>query len=233
MSEIITPGAEVLAADKAAKRAEKLLEYTKKKAALRYRLHGMALADKEWYKALLALDFGEKKHPGYRRDKITPAFMHQVEIASYALTLLPHLLFPVRTIVAILLHDTPEDTKVTHEEIRDKFGVDTMVDVELLTKEYQGEKKDILVYFEEMSYSPVASIGKGGDRINNQHSMAGVFSLAKQIAYCDETRTHFFKMLKTARRLFPQQELAYENIKFILTTQLRIFDSINAQGVAA
>lgn len=216
-----------------AKRQEKFLEYTKKKAALRYRLQGMATYDKEWYRALHALDFAEKRHPGYRRDKITPNFMHQVEIASHVLTMLPHLLFPVRTIVAILLHDTPEDTPTSHEEVRDVFGVESMIDVELLTKEYRGEKKTPEEYFGEMAKSPVASVGKGGDRVNNMHSMAGVFKLEKQIAYCVETREWFFKMLKEARRRFPEQELVYENLKFTLTTQLRIYDSIHAQGVAA
>lgn len=216
-----------------AKRESLILEYTKKKAALRYRMQGFSMNDKTWYPAIRALSFGETHHTGLRKDGITPAYMHQIEIAGYMMTLLPHVLFPVRTITAILLHDTPEDTLVSHAEIRDLFGLETMLDVELLTKEYRGEKKDIISYFEEMAKSPVASICKGGDRINNMHSMAGVFNFTKQVAYCDETRTHFFKMLKTARRLFPEQELAYEAIKFTLTTQLRIFDSINEQGIAA
>ena len=108
-----------------------------------------------------------------------------------------------------------------------------MIDIELMTKEYRGDKKDIVSYFFEMSQSPVSSIGKGGDRIMNLNSMAGVFPLAKQISYCEETRTHFFKMLKTARRLFPEQELAYENLKFTMTAQLSIFESANAQNIAA
>ena len=211
----------------------RFLDYTKKKASLRYRMQGLAHSDKEWFNVLKALNFGESHHPGYRKDHITPAYMHQVEIACHVMTLLPHLLFPTRTILAILLHDTPEDTPVSHEEIRDKFGMEAMVDIELMTKEYRGDKKDIVSYFFEMSQSPVSSIGKGGDRIMNLNSMAGVFPLAKQISYCEETRTHFFKMLKTARRLFPEQELAYENLKFTMTAQLRIFESANAQNIAA
>jgi (p)ppGpp synthase/HD superfamily hydrolase len=218
---------------KLALRQEKKEEYAKKKAALRYRMHGMTNLDKGWFDALRALDFGEKHHKGYRKDKITPAYMHQIEIALYILTLLPHLIYPVRTMIAVLLHDTPEDTHVSHEEIRDLFGVDAMIDVELLTKEYRGTKKDPESYFGGMAESPVASIGKGGDRIHNQYSMAGVFTLERQIAYTVETRTHFFKFLKEARRRFPQQELAYENIKFVLTAQVRVFEGANAQGIAA
>lgn len=215
------------------RKAQVLALYAKKKASLRYRLHGMAMADKEWFTPLKALDFAERHHVGIRKDGVTPAFMHQVEMALYAMTLLPHFLFPVRVITAILLHDTPEDTLVTHEEIRDLFGKEVSHDVQLLTKEYKGEKKNIVEYFEEMAFNPVASIGKGIDRINNQSTMAGVFKLAKQIEYCEETRKYFFQMLKTARRLFPEQELAYENIKFVLTTQITIFEGANAQGTAA
>lgn len=214
-------------------KGEKFLEYTKKKAALRYRLQGLAMNDHQWYDALKAFNFAETHHAGFRKDGVTPSFMHQVEIASYILTMVKSLLFPVRTIVAILLHDTPEDTSVSHEEIRDMFGIESMNDVELLTKEYRGKKKTPEEYFDSIASNPVASVGKGGDRVNNQHSMAGVFKYGKQISYCDETRTHFFKFLKTARRLFPEQELVYENIKFVLTTQLRIYDAIHAQGGAA
>lgn len=214
-------------------RDQKREEYAKKKAALRYRLHGLATQDKSWYVALRALDFAERHHKGYRKDKVTPTFMHQIEIALYLMTLLPHCVYPVRTIVAALLHDTPEDTKVSHEEIASEFGREIMLDVELLTKEYRGEKKDLDFYFGEMAKSAVASLGKGSDRINNQSTMAGVFSLERQIAYCDETRTYFFKMLKDARRRFPEQELAYENMKFVLLSQIRIFEGANSQGVAA
>lgn len=222
-----------MAEDLLKRKAAKEHQFKKLVEAFRYRLLGMAAYDKEWYKASQALDFGMLHHPGYRKDGVTPAFMHQVQIASHIMTMLPHLLFPVRTIVAILLHDTPEDTNVSHEEIRDLFGHESMEDVELLTKEYRGKKKEPEEYFMSLAMNPVSSVGKGGDRVNNQHTMAGVFKLAKQIEYCNETETWFFKFLKEARRRFPQQELVYENLKFTLQTQLNIFRSIHAQGHAA
>lgn len=216
-----------------AKRQEKMLEYTKKKNVLRGRLQGMAASNPDWFLAVKALNFGERHHPGFRKDKVTPSYMHQVEMALYALTLLPHVLFSVRLIVAILLHDTPEDSRVSHEEILLNFGRDSRDDIELLTKEYRGTKKEMEVYFFDMTGNPVSSLAKGIDRINNLSTMAGVFSLAKQIEYCVETRDHFFSMLKTARKNFPEQDLAYENIKFVLTCQLRVFEGANAQGIAA
>lgn len=214
-------------------RQEKEHQFKKLVAAFRYRVQGMAMFEKSWYDVLRALEFAMSHHKGYRRDKVTPAFTHQIQIANHIMTMMPHLMFPVRTIIAILLHDTPEDTNVSHEEIRDLFGADTMNDVELLTKEYRGKKKEPEEYFMSLAMNPVSSVGKGGDRVNNQHSMAGVFKLEKQIEYCNETETWFFKFLKEARRRFPQQELIYENLKFTLQTQLNIFRSIHAQGHAA
>ncbi len=201
--------------------------YAKKKAALRYRLHGMGFFD-----ALKALNLAESVHTGIRKDGVTPAFMHQIEIALYVLTLLPHLIHQERTIIAALLHDTPEDTSISHSEIREMFGWETYVDVEQLTKEYRGEKKTHEQYFGPLGESCVSSIVKGCDRINNLSTMAGVFSLQKQMNYVDETQQHFFKFLKEARRNYPEQELAYENIKFVLTNQLKLFSMAHIQGLA-
>lgn len=217
-----------------AARQAKFLEFTKKKGILRGRLQGMAIGNPDWFRAIHALNFGESHHPGFRKDKITPSYMHQVEMALYALTMLPHVMFPVRLIVAILLHDTPEDNvTVSHEDIKAKFGADSAEDIELLTKEYRGKKKNMDSYFQEMIYNAVSSVAKGIDRINNLSTMAGVFKLEKQIEYCDETESHFFKMLKGARKNFPEQDLVYENIKFVLTAQIRVFRGANNQGIAA
>lgn len=200
--------------------------YAKKKAALRYRLHGMGFFD-----ALKALNLAEGVHTGTRKDGVTPSFQHQIEIALYILTL-PNIIWLERTLIAALLHDTPEDTHISHAEIRERFGWDTHIDVELLTKEYRGEKKTPEAYFIPLCDSPVASIVKGCDRIHNVSTMAGVFSLQKQIDYVEETKEHFFHFLKQARRNFPEQELAYENIKFVLTNQMKLFSMAHSQGIA-
>lgn len=200
--------------------------YTKKKAALRYRLHGMGFFD-----ALKALNLAESVHTGMRKDNVTPSFQHQIEIALYILTL-PNIIWLERTLVAALLHDTPEDTHISHNEIKEMFGWETYVDVEMLTKEYRGEKKTPEAYFIPLSDSPVASIVKGCDRINNISTMAGVFSLQKQMEYVDETEEHFFSFLKKARRSYPEQELSYENIKFVLTNQLKLFKMAHKQGIS-
>jgi hypothetical protein len=58
-------------------------------------------------------------------------------------------------------------------------------------------------------------------------TMVGVFTLEKRIKYMEEARTLFLPMLKTARRLFPKQEAAYENIKHVMTSQLELLEVIN------
>lgn len=222
----------ILSPELAAKRAEKKELFTKKKVALRGNLEGRAFADPDWFRAIKAMNFAEKGFKGYRKDKVTPKFMHQVEIGLYILTL-PTLLFPVRTLIAAMLHDTPEDTHTSHEEISNLVGEQSSDDVERVTKEYRGEKKDLVFYFAEIAKNPVSSIVKGVDRINNLFSMAGVFTYEKQLAYVEETETYFFAMLKEARRNFPEQALAYENIKFVIEAQLRVFRGAHEKGIAA
>ncbi len=73
-----------------------------------------------------------------------------------------------------------------------------------------------------MATDPIASIGKGGDRMHNLQSMIGVFTKDKQKNYVTEAENKIIPMLKLARRNFPQQELAYENIKLVLNTQMQL-----------
>jgi (p)ppGpp synthase/HD superfamily hydrolase len=233
MSTIITPDVEVLTPEIIAKRAIKVTEFKAQVAALRYRILGMARGDKEWYKAHEALEFCLLHHTGWRKDKVTPSAMHQIQLANHAMTFMSDLLFPVRTVIAALLHDTPEDTPVSHGEVRDLFGSATEEDVEILTKEYRGSKKNIKVYHADQAKNPVTSVIKPIDRNNNMSTMAGVFKFEKQIIYCNEVREDYFAMLKTARRSFPQQEIIYESLKLVLNIQLRIYDAIHAQGKAA
>ena len=70
-----------------------------------------------------------------------------------------------------------------------------------------------------MEQCDVCSIVKLTDRIHNISTMIGVFSEEKQNKYLEEVDTYFFPILKTAKRLFPEQENAYENLKSMLTVQ--------------
>ena len=202
-------------------------KFQKKLLTLRQQLIGAKM-----FHALSALEFAIKYHTGMRKDGVTPEFQHQVEIALFALTL-PDLMYREEVIATILLHDVREDYNITDREIRDLFFQDTEFAarvaraVENMTKEFRGTKKDEVELFNAMSEDPIASIAKGCDRMHNLQSMVGVFKLEKQKEYIKEVYELFFPMLKKARRLFPYQVTAYENIKHILESQIQLIQAIH------
>lgn len=196
--------------------------YDKLTVAMRYWLLG-----KGFFRTLEAMEFGRRHHTGTRKDGIIPEFQHQLEIMSHCRTL--QLMDMELVLTAIPLHDVVEDCNVDIEEIGRLFGKDVQNVVWLLTKEYRGVKKSMPEYFRAISEDPHASIGKGTDRVNNMGSMVGVFTQAGQAHYVREVKELFFPMLKTARRKFPQQEAAYENIKLILENQVRLVEAIHQE----
>lgn len=195
-----------------------LTQYEKLRISLRYFLLG-----KGYYKAAEALEFAERYHTGTRKDGVTPEFQHQIEIAHYVRTL--SLLHPEDTLTAVILHDTPEDYDVSQLIIESKFGAPVSVATELVDKNRWESKER---QFEAIANDPIASIVKGADRSHNVQTMVGVFSPEKQLRYVDEVEKLFFPMLKTARRRFPQQEPAYENIKHILVSQITLIKAIHS-----
>lgn len=57
--------------------------------------------------------------------------------------------------------------------------------------------------------------------------MIGVFDRDKQNEYIFETNEYVIPMIKKARRLFPQQEPAYENAKHFLRCQVELIKAIH------
>jgi len=189
-------------------------EFEKKKLSLRYWLLG-----KGYYTAVDALEFAASYHTGMRKDKKTPEFQHQIEIAHYVRTLA--LVHPELTIAASLLHDVREDYDVSDAELRRRFG-DDLTDI-CITLDKNG--KTVAAYYAGCAGNIITSVVKGCDRIHNLQSMPGVFSKDKQRAYIRDVQDLFFPMLKSARRSFPQQEAAYENIKYMLTSQIYLLEA--------
>lgn len=204
-----------------------MTKFEKKLLTLRQQLVGA-----RYHHALAALEFAIRYHTGLRKDGKTPEFQHQVEIALFALTL-PDLMYRQEVIATIVLHDVREDYGVSDGEIRDLFFKDpafaqrVCTAVWNMTKEFRGEKRDEKALFEAMSKDPIASIAKGCDRMHNLQSMVGVFKLEKQREYIQEVFDLFLPMLKKARRLFPHQVNAYENIKHILTSQIELIQAVH------
>jgi (p)ppGpp synthase/HD superfamily hydrolase len=202
--------------------------YYKLRLHLRGWLQGRAEADSSYYLALSALEFAERYHTGKRKDGVTPEYQHQMEIAQYLRTQARCLLFPAETLAAALLHDVMEDYDIPMEVMIAEFGERIANAVWKLTKVHCGVKKSMEEYFQGIATCPIASAVKGADRVNNLQSMLGVFTIVKQKSYAQEVRDLFLPMLKKARRLFPQQEAIYENIKLVLTSQLEMLAAIHA-----
>jgi hypothetical protein len=72
---------------------------------------------------------------------------------------------------------------------------------------------------------PITSLAKGFDRVHNL-SMLGGFTVEKELVM-NETLEYTVPMLKLGRRNFPMQESVYENIKFIMTNQIKLYNALN------
>jgi (p)ppGpp synthase/HD superfamily hydrolase len=195
--------------------------YKKLVVSMRYWLLG-----RNYTRAVDAMELALEHHTGLRKDGKTPEFQHQLEIGHYIRTL-PLGENMENCLIVAFLHDLPEDYDYPLEKIREKFGATVRDAVWLVTIKYQGMKKEKKEYYEQISENCIASIVKGADRIHNVGSMQGVFTETKQKAYVQEVKGHICLMLKTARRKFPSQESAYENIKFILIEQMQLIQHIH------
>lgn len=201
--------------------------YHKQRNALRHLLLGRG-----WYDACRAFELAASYHTGVRKDGSTPEFAHQVAVALWVWTLEPQLAYPQETVCTALLHDVCEDYDVGFAEIELAFGARVGAAVRALTKEHRGTKFPAAQVDDAIAADPIASIVKPGDRINNQHSMIGVFRPEKIASYVAETEAHILPVLKRARRRFPEQEQAYQNAKLTLEAQVRLLRTLVAPGLA-
>lgn len=183
------------------------------------------LCGRGYFKAAEAMDYAASFHTGVRKDGTTPEFAHQVSIVSYLCTLLPHLRYPEETLAVGFLHDVIEDYEVTASDIESQFGNQVATSTVAMSKVYLGVKRSPESVAQAQAADPIASLVKGADRINNQQTMPGVFSQEKILAYLDETRALILPMLKLARRRFPDQELAYQNVRTLLLSQVELLEA--------
>jgi (p)ppGpp synthase/HD superfamily hydrolase len=190
-------------------------QHGKQLMAMRYWLLG-----REYHTANAAMEFAREFHVGYRKNGFDPEFSHQIFLANYLRTLLPSLMHPEETLASIFLHDVCEDYDIGFDEIEKQFGGVVAHAVRLLTKKHRGAVIPYETYFAEMAKNSIASLVKGADRAHNIFTMrAAGWTLKKQASYLEEVNHWFFPMLKFARRNFPQQEPAYENVKTLLSIQ--------------
>lgn len=106
-------------------------------------------------------------------------------------------------------------------DIANRFGNEVAKIVDNVSKVKEGYKVNEEKYFQNIEKCPLSVITKAADRIHNIQSMVGAFSIEKQKSYLEETEKYHLPMLKNARKLFPEYEVCFENLKQNL--QSRIF----------
>lgn len=187
--------------------------------SMQYFLLGLMVHDAKYQVAYDAMMYASEIHIGFRKDGKTPEFQHQLEIAHLLRTLIRGMMYPAETLATVFLHDTPEDYDVSYAEMLERFGKMVADSTRMLNKyDEQGNPKPLDEYYSAMSGSPICSLAKPGDNGHNQSTMS-VFTYKKQFEYSLNIRQRSWDMIKVARRLWPQQEAAYENLKFLLRVQ--------------
>lgn len=203
--------------------------------AFRYWILGRAESNPDYFRVLKAIELAKKYHKGSRKDG-APEFSHQVTIVTYLMTLHSFFSNPVAVFIVALLHDTYEDYPESEAEIRMLFP-DEWAMIYRISKVRGGKKIPYEQYFGEMQECEVCSIVKLADRIANISTMVGVFSIEKQDSYIKDLEDWFFPMLKFAKRMFPEQTAAYENMKCMLyvmkDTILKVREDISPTAVVA
>lgn len=195
--------------------------FEKMKIAIRYWMIG-----RKYHTALKAMDFAEGYHTGLRKDG-NHEFSHQISQINYIRAFIDLLLFPEETLCVIFLHDVIEDYNVSYDEIKAKFGVKIADAVWTMSKVRNGVKMDDNVYYEGITECPMASIAKVTDRLHNLMSMLGGFKPEKRATYIEHSLSKVVPMMKECRRRFPEQEVIYENAKYIMTNQVNLYNEIN------
>ncbi len=118
----------------------------------------------------LAYDFAENAHKGQMRQSGIPYVLHPLSTAH----LLAQMRLDPNIIIAALLHDVPEDTAVTLEEVEKNFGKDVAEMVKGVTKlghlKYRGVERyieNLRKMFVAMAKDIRVMLIKFADRINN------------------------------------------------------------------
>lgn len=213
------------------RKAVAAIKFQKRLIATRYWLLGQAADDPEYFKTVKALEETTQRNSGFRKDGITPKADHQVGVCLFIRTISSSLIDAPGTLTTSLLHDDIEDHSVTEEDVSRDYGAPIGRSVYLVSKKSKMQRfpeKDYDTFFAEMAGCPRASIVKPADRSYNISSMIGVFKHEKQVQYIEEVEKYFLPMIKTAQRRFPEQEMAYENLKHMLRCQIELIKAIHA-----
>jgi (p)ppGpp synthase/HD superfamily hydrolase len=198
----------------------KITQFNKDHAAMKSYLLG-----RNYKTALRVLAFASSYHIGFRKDKETPEFQHQLRIA-FAIMNLRDVVNEELCICLAFLHDTPEDYSVPYTLLSSKFGEEIARKSYILDKNQYKSSTDCFLSIEN---DIDCSIVKGADNCDNINSMVGVFSESKIQSYITRTETEILPMLKNAAYNFPEQHFAYAALRSRLKDQIIIYKHYNSE----
>lgn len=125
----------------------------------------------------LAFDFADSAHKDQKRISGEPYIIHPLATAE----LLADMNLPTNIVIAGLLHDVPEDTEITIEDVEKNFGKDVASMVSGITKlgkiKYRGMERyveNLRRMFVAMASDVRVILIKFADRINNLETLSAL-----------------------------------------------------------
>jgi (p)ppGpp synthase/HD superfamily hydrolase len=200
-------------------------DYTKLRTKVLGIIEGLALSNPEYNKLRKLLILCEQVHSGSRKDG-SKEFSHQLEMIAFALTYHTQLESPLEVYLAILIHDVIEDYPGMRLAIERDFPEELKYSDRL--SKFKDPDGGYGLYFANLSTCPICSIAKLIDRVHNLSTAPGVFKTAKILEYCKETEQYYFELIRMCKENFTNRNV-YENLKFILTTQVNTIQSLVPQ----
>ncbi len=146
--------------------------------------------DFDFEKIQVAFDFAREKHEGQFRKSGEPYICHPIEVAK----LVVEFGLDNDSIVAALLHDIIEDTDVSFDDLKSKFGIEVANLVDGVTKlgkiPYSSREEQQMEYLRKMFFAMAKDIRviliKLADRLHNMRTL-GVCDTDKQLRISLET----------------------------------------------
>lgn len=136
-----------------------------------------------------AFELAKEAHKDQKRRSGEPYIIHPIAVAKIAAV---ELELDANTVIAAFLHDVVEDTPVTIEDIRARFGDDVAFLVDVVTKrkkeKYENTKQvdNFKQILESVNYDIRALLVKLSDRLHNMRTLSSMSS-AKQMKIAGET----------------------------------------------
>lgn len=191
-------------------------DYSKLRTKVLGIIEGLTLADPDYSSLRRLLTFCERIHVNTRKDG-SREFSHQLEMIAFALTFHAQLDDPLSVYSAILVHDVLEDYPEELGSMLVEFP--EVVSLSTRLSKWKDDDGSYNGYFDSLSKCPVCSIVKLIDRVHNLSTAPGVFKTEKIQEYCLETEQYYFELIRKCKVSFENRNV-YENLKFILTTQV-------------